>query len=78
MFSIKNGFGKRVIVIAVFLAVLFICSKCSIKEEPIKTGAILSLSGPGMYNGEEVKGGMLFSLPRSDCRWEGEVSKVII
>ena len=48
------------VVIAAALAVLFVL--LAAKKEIIKIGAIVSFSGPGSYEAEEVREGMLHNI----------------
>lgn len=74
----KTGIIIAVVVVAVALIVFFIVT--SIKKEPIKIGAILSLSGPAGFYGEEIRGGMLLAVDEINS-WggiNGRKIKVII
>lgn len=60
----QAGFGKVGVIIAVIIVVAVLAAIFIFnfrKEETIKIGAVLSLSGPGGFYGKEVKDGMLLA-----------------
>lgn len=70
---LKNqaGFSTVAIIVAVVvviaaIGIVFILHPG--KEEPIKIGAVLSLSGPGQYSGVEVRDGMLLAVDEVNSR----------
>lgn len=79
MFKNNAGFSRTLIIITVVVLVaalaVFIMLR-TIKEEPIKIGAVLSLSGPGQYSGVEVRDGMLLAVDEVNS-WGGINGKKI-
>jgi len=79
MFKNNAGFSRTLIIITVVVLVatlaVFIMLR-TIKEEPIKIGAVLSLSGPGQYSGVEVRDGMLLAIDEINS-WGGINGKKI-
>ena len=72
-FRNQAGFGRlgiviTLVIIVATLAVFFILHPW--KKEPIKIGAILSLSGPGGFYGEEARDGMLLAVDEINA-WGG-------
>lgn len=68
----KAGFSWKGIVIGVIVVVVAVLVVFFVlrgeKQETIKIGAVLSLSGPGTYNGEEVRDGMLLAVDEVNAR----------
>ena len=63
--SKKAAFGTKgiiitAVVLVAVLAVFFILK--SKKQEPIKIGAVLTLSGPGEHYGKEIRDAMLLAV----------------
>jgi branched-chain amino acid transport system substrate-binding protein len=75
----KAGLGRMGVIIAVVVAVaalaVFIMLRVG-EEETIQIGAVLSISGPGAYNGEEVRDGMLLAVDEINS-WGGINGKKI-
>ena len=70
---LKNqaGFSTVAIIVAVVVVIAAIGIVYILhpgKEEPIKIGAVLSLSGPGQYSGVEVRDGMLLAVDEVNSR----------
>ena len=68
----QAGFGTTGIIIAIIIIVVaavavFFALRMQ-KEEPIKIGAVLSISGPGGFYGKEVKDGMLLAASEINSR----------
>jgi len=55
-----------IITVVATLAVFFMLR--TIIEEPIKTGALLSLTGPGSRTGEDIKDGLLLTVDEINSR----------
>ena len=75
----QDGFTRKKIIITTLvvllaLAIFFILT--TREEETIKIGAVLSLSGPGQYSGEEVRDGMLLAVDEINT-WGGINGKKI-
>ena len=67
----QTRFGARTIVIAVVLAAAALAVFLKLRparEETLKLGAVLSLSGPGSYSGEEVRDGLLLAIEEINSR----------
>ena len=72
-FSTARIIIAAVVVVAVLTVFFMLKSK---KQEPIKIGTILSITGPGAYNGEEVKDGMILAVDEINT-WGGINGKKI-
>lgn len=75
----REGFTRKKIIITtliVLLALAVFLILTTRKEETIKIGAVLSLSGPGQYSGEEVRDGMLLAVDEINT-WGGINGKKI-
>jgi len=70
-FRNQKGFGVMGIIIAVIVVVAVLVAFLIFKfrkEETIKIGAVLSISGPGEFYGKEVKDGMLLAAREINSR----------
>jgi len=75
----QEEFTRKKIIITtliVLLALAVFLMLTTRKEETIKIGAVLSLSGPGQYSGEEVRDGMLLAVDEINT-WGGINGKKI-
>lgn len=73
IFGNQNGISAVVIIIAVVVVAAVVAALFVVKlrkKEPIKIGAILSLSGPARFYGEEIRGGMLLAVDEINS-WGG-------
>ncbi|MFH1350015.1 MAG: ABC transporter substrate-binding protein [Pseudomonadota bacterium] len=72
LFKRPAGFNSKIIivVVAIAAAVAIFFGLRAEKKEPIKIGAILSISGPGSHVGEEVRNGLLLAVDEINS-WGG-------
>ena len=71
LFKNQKGFGTVGVIIAVIVVVAVLAAIFIFKfrkEESIKIGAILSLSGPAGFYGKEVRDGMLLAAQEINSR----------
>jgi branched-chain amino acid transport system substrate-binding protein len=73
MFKNRAGFGMMGIIISIIVVIVALVVFFTLrlqKEEAIKIGAVLSISGPGGYYGEAVRDGMLLAVDEINT-WGG-------